>query len=208
VRVAALAAFAAVFVMSARALAAEPDLKACVASYEDGQHLLHEGQLHRAHEQLLVCARAPCPREMWPDCMRWLSEAEQRMPSIVLGAQDATGADATDVRVTMDGKPLAERLDSRAIEIDPGEHALVFQRGDESLQQKIVLAEGEKNRLVRVQLARTKETPHDAPPPERTTSGGGSGVPTATYVAGGIGLVALGAFTIFGLSGRADYMDL
>jgi hypothetical protein len=203
-----IAAFAAVFLVSARAIAAEPDLKACVASYEDGQHLLHEGELRRAHEQLLVCARAPCPREMWPDCMRWLSESEQRMPSIVLGAQDADGLDATDVRVTIDGKPLAERLDSHAIDVDPGEHLLVFQRGDETIQQKIVLGEGEKRRLVRVQLHRPKEATRDSSPPPRKASGGGDGVPMATYVAGGIGVVALGAFTGFGLAGRSDYMDL
>jgi hypothetical protein len=134
------------------------------------------------------------------------------MPSVVLAAHDSSGNDARDVRVTLDGEPLVDRLDPHAIPIDPGEHTFRFQRGDgAAVEQRVTIREGERARLLSVTLDR----PAVAPP--RTEAGvqDSGREPAATprpsvaaYVIGAFGLVALGSFAYFGISGRADYLDL
>ncbi len=145
---------------------------------------------------------------MWGDCAQWLEQVDQRTPSVVLAARDAAGHDVTDVRVTMDGKPLVDRLDSRALDVDPGEHRFAFKRGDrEPVEASVLVHEGEKSRLVVVRLEPEGAAP-SATPSGPSESGRASGAPVAPYVLGGIGLAALGSFAYFGLTGRADYFAL
>ena len=41
-------------------------------------------------------------------------------------ARDAKGEDLTEVRLTIDGETVAERLDGRALTLDPGTHTFRF----------------------------------------------------------------------------------
>src|SRR5579863_43066 len=88
---------------------------ACADAYGKAQVLRDAHKLVSAREQLRVCARTSCTRFIARDCATWLGEVEARIPSVVLSAQEATGADIVDATVTMDGAVIAERLDGRAI---------------------------------------------------------------------------------------------
>jgi hypothetical protein len=70
----------------------------------------------------------------------------------------------------------------------------------------VVVAEGEKNRrlVVRFDGAAEGGSP-SIPATSRTTSGG---PPVLTYVLGGIGVVAMGSFAFFGVTGKNDLHDL
>lgn len=60
--------------------------------------------------------------------------------------------------VTVDGQPLADKLDGRALRVDPGEHEFIFTvAGQTPVTEKIVMKEGEKDRHERVVIG--------APPP-------------------------------------------
>jgi hypothetical protein len=81
------------------------------------------------------------------------------MPSLVLLAKDDSGNDVVDVHVTMDGKPLVDKLDGAAIEIDPGSHELTFTaEGHPSISKNIVMAERDKRQEI-VTFTRKRATP-------------------------------------------------
>jgi hypothetical protein len=203
----ALAAFPLVL-LGPMARAAEPDLAACVGTYEQGQQARRHGELRRAREELLVCARAPCPKEMWPDCQQWLEEIEQQMPSVVLAARDRGGHDVIDAKVYVDGAPFADRLDSRAVDIDPGEHTFRFVWGGRPpIEERVTVREGEKARVLTVEF----ESRPSAPPPSPSSTASPRRVrhvAPGAWVAGGVGVAALGAFAYFGLTGRSEYFNL
>ena len=101
--------------------------KACVDVHERAQELRQAGHLVAARDQLTTCSETPCPALIRTDCAQWLLEVDGIMPTIVLGARDAAGADLADVKVTCDGREIATRLDGRVVPIDPGEHVLHFE---------------------------------------------------------------------------------
>jgi hypothetical protein len=73
------------------------------------------------------------------------------VPSFVLSARDAAGADLVDVKVTMDGTPIATTLDGRAVDVDPGLHTLVFEKADGTrVQTTAMAAERGKGKVVAV----------------------------------------------------------
>jgi hypothetical protein len=196
----------AVVLCSQSGRASEPNLQACVSAYEQGQQLLRDSRLIQARRQLLVCARAPCPVQMWNDCLRWLDQADERMPSVVLAARRADGQDVFDVRVTLDGQPLVEQLDARAIEVDPGDHTFRFERGQEPpVETRVLVREGEKAQLVTVTLGVAPSAEAELPTRRPSVH---AGPPVSSIVLGALGVTTLASFTYFGLSGRADYLDL
>ncbi|MBS2018657.1 MAG: hypothetical protein JST00_37670 [Deltaproteobacteria bacterium] len=177
---------------------ARAESRECTAAAETGQVLRNSGKLVQAKERLLVCMKS-CPAVVQNDCGQWLHEIEQRLPSIVVRATDPSGKEVTDVRVVVDGAPLASRLDGIAVPIDPGLRKMTFEReGFAPVSEDLTIREGEKARPVVVrfkELARAKTTPARAD--ER-------GIPTTTFVLGGVGLVGLGMFTVYHLSAKSD----
>lgn len=177
------------------------DAKAqCISAYEQGQKLKQEAQLSDARKQLLVCTREVCPDMLRHDCEQWLKEVDQRMPSVVLAAKDGKGADVTDVRVVIDGKEASERLDGKAIQIDPGDHVFVFEHaGQKAVERKVLIREGEKHRVVSVTFGASSKDPGEDHPVEPSRP-----IPALTWVFGGLGLVALGSFAYFGATGKSE----
>jgi hypothetical protein len=102
----------------------------------------------------------------------------------------------TDVTAHLDGAPLAIQLDGRPIVVDPGLHTVTFERaGSPTLEQKVIVREGEKNRLVSVDWA-PAPAPVAAPiPPPVATE---RPVPVSVYAV--LGVAALG-FVDFGVAG-------
>jgi hypothetical protein len=177
---------------------AADEVPACVHAYEQAQALKADGKLLHAREQLLVCARGACPALVKHDCVAWLEEIEPRIPSVVLAARDPSGVDLTDVTVTVDGEPLARRLDGNELPIEPGLHRFALRAGDgRTVERDVLVRVGEKTRPLTFTFG-------PAPAPHEDARG----APVAAYVAGGIGILGLATFGLFATLGRVQEQDL
>jgi hypothetical protein len=190
---------------------------ACVTASAQAQQLRDEGKLKKAREQMLACARDSCPQAVRKDCSAWLAALDTSMPSIVLSAQDATKHDVIRVRVTIDGKPLVESLDGRAVAVDPGPHVLRFEMdGRKPVEQRVLIREGEQRRAISIQFPSTIASVDQAtptfPPPSRLASPPPDTtpvrIPIGSMVLGGVALAALGSFAFFGITGKNDLAAL
>jgi hypothetical protein len=198
----ALRALILVFACSLSALAhAQAD--ACIGAYEAAQRARQGGQFLEAHKHLVQCAQSICPRVVRNDCATWANEVAASTPSLVLAVEGSRAEDLSAVRVLANGTLITERLDGRAIEVDPGVYTLRFEAdGHAPREEKISVREGEKARLVRVRL----ESPQPRvvarqPEPTRTWS---PAVLTLGSVAVASGVAALG----LGVRGKREYQDV
>jgi hypothetical protein len=190
----------------------------CIAASTEGQTLRKDEKLLEARDQILMCARDVCPGIVRSHCARWLTEIQDQIPSIVVRAQDAAGADLTDARLTIDGKHA--KLDGRPVELDPGNHALLVEvRGGARTEGKVLLVDGEKARRVVLHLPGEQTSgldPAQPPPPSGPTATGPllpqpaaarpTGVPTGAWILGGLGLAAVGVGVYFTIA-AGDYLD-
>ncbi len=174
------------------------DVDACASASEKGQELRDQAKLRAARDLFVTCAAERCPAVVRKDCAEWLASVDEALPSVALRARDAAGRDLTEVRVTVDGAPVAPRLDGRALVLDPGAHTFVFSAaGVPDVTQKLLLQEREKGRLVEVVLGGA------APATE-----GGFSVPAASLVLGGVSLASFGAMAAFGWSAKTAVDDM
>lgn len=158
----------------------------CANAYEQAQRTRNQGQLLASRAHLLVCTEESCPAVLRTECVQWLGEVDRAMPTVLIVA-DVGGTETADVAVSIDGTEVLERLDGKAIPVDPGAHVFRFVRsGSAPVEQKVLVREGEKRRPIAVSFPATA-----APKPERPAEPS-SRVPTATWVLGGVGIVALG----------------
>lgn len=176
----------------------------CADAANAGQPLRRAGHLRAAREQFLRCARDECPDSIRNRCAPWVSEVDAATPSIVIRARDSRGSDVIDLRVQIDGVAVANPS-GVAILLDPGTHRVRCEtpRG-EAREENVVVAQGEKNRVLLVtfpEIARAGEPPLTKP---RTPI-----VPPAVaYGVGALGVVALGAFAVFEVKAHNGYSDL
>jgi hypothetical protein len=194
------------------------DKAACVAASDDGQRLRASNHLLAARQKLIACSDATCPSIVRAACADWLREVENATPTIVLAVRRRTPtcdaaaveSDLVDVAVSLDGAPLAARLDGGSISIDPGEHVFRFEApGVEPREERLVAREGEKSRTVRVVLAgRAPECPPPSVGPRpHPTEPKQPGPPTGAYVATGFAAVGFGVFGVFAALGDSLYHE-
>ncbi len=175
------------------------DQAECAAAYEKSQELRNQSKLRSAREQLLLCAQAACPDFIKRDCGKWLGEVDSQLPTVVFSAR-ANGKDITDVEVRVGGEVLLEALDGRSLPMDPGSTVFTFVSEEHGEKEVTFLVkEGQKSQGVEVDFG------GEAP------GGAGGGVSTEdaddktlAYVFTGIGVVGLGAFGFFALTGKSD----
>lgn len=176
---------------------ARADASECGQAHIQAQVLSKRGDLLLAREQLLRCARADCPDLIVEDCAGWLPQMENRIPTVVFAVSDAEGHDVSEVTVTeQNGRLIAARAEGRAVELDPGMYVFRAEaRGYQSRQERIIVRESEKARIVRfaLQPIMSRELPAPAEP-HATRS-----IPLASYILAGGALVGGGAFAYFGL---------
>ncbi len=187
--------------------------QACVTASDEAQKLRDERKLVKSREQLLLCARDACPNLVRKDCSQWLSEVEASLPSVTLSARDSAGHDFATVHVTLDGAPLTETLDGKAIFVDPGPHTFKFEvEGKPAVEQQTVVREGERNRAVTAQIGEIAEAPGVPATRTGTTAPRMEPEHTSTlavdYAVVGVGVLALGGATYFWLSGKSAVSDL
>jgi len=199
--------------VSTLAEAAPPEQ--CFSAYDGAQRLRRDVKLREAETELVRCAQTDCPVELQRDCVRWLDEVRTSMPSVVVRAVDEAGCDLVDARLSVDGKLVVDRLDGKALTLDPGVHTIQVERGTSEqptaipVVERIVLVVGEKNRLVTASFsangatcgaARSVVRDAEKPAPRRT--------PLLTYALGAVGIVSLGFSTGFYASGFSQKTTL
>jgi hypothetical protein len=206
--------------MSVASVAGADDAKrACVTASTDGQTLRKEDKLLEAREKFHACAEDPCPDVVKSRCTRWLSEIEAEIPSVIVRAKDAGGADVLDIDVTIDGRATQV---GRQEPLDPGEHVVIVKRpGGQSKEERFLLVDGERARVLTVHLADAAPDPSAASHPAASSSASapaagssapetahGSVVPAGGWVLGAISLLALGSTALFYAEAASDFSGL
>ncbi len=190
-------AFLLVAAIGAVAVPARADQKACVDAHQEAQRLRKSLDLLGARSRLVVCAGASCPSLVQKDCSDWLTDITHEIPSVIVSAKDEGGHELSDISVSVDGKLVAEKLDGKPIELNPGVYRFRYERpGAEPIEQSVMLQTGVANRVVEVTfpggLAEKKKRVK---------------TPVATWVLGGIGVAGFVSFAYFGLEARSEYKD-
>src|SRR3954463_15898164 len=145
----------------APAVSAEPSRAQCVTDHERSQDARLSGRLLSARVSLRECSAAACPALVSRDCVQWLTEVEQQIPSVIFrAAKDAE--DVVALRVREGDQLLTESLSGSALELDPGPHHFVAELpGFPAQEATYVLQAGDKARVVRFDFV----SPHPATPP-------------------------------------------
>ena len=187
---------------------AAADVKACLSAAEAGQKLRDSGAYLDARENFIACAAEDCPGEVRKGCVGWLGELDKLIPTVVFGAR-LHGKEIADVRVSVDGKLVAERIDGKPVALDPGEHHVRFEHtGEPDVDETAVVMAGEKERPVTAQFgadlpplqppvpAAVPVAPIAAPPAPHAERPRGP-----AYALGALGLGALAAGAVLDISG-------
>ena len=192
------------------ALAAAPTKDECIAANETAQDLRQAGKLLEARTKLVLCVATSCPAMLREDCAQRLSEIDKATPSIVFEMKDSAGNDLSAVTVTVDGRDVAETLDGRPVAVDPAKHRFVFRAESGATAEKtFVVLEGEKDRRERIVLGVAPAVPKigEAPVGERS-SFALDRIPTAAYVAAGVGVVGLAVGIGTGIAATSKHSAL
>jgi hypothetical protein len=203
-----LAAASTSLLLTLAAATAQADLTKdqCVDANGKAQDARREGRFGDARALLQSCANASCPKMVANDCTARLDDLDRAQPSVLFDARDAAGNDLSAVKVTVDGRPLTDKLTGLALSVDPGHHTFTFEaQGLPVVTQELVVSEREQGRQVTVVLgkpaAETAPAPDQAPPH-------GISRRTIGLVVGGVGVGAVITGAVFGLlasSATSDY---
>jgi hypothetical protein len=188
----------------------------CAQAYEQAQSLQMEHRLLEARAELQICTHERCPKQVSADCWRWLANVEAATPTLVITARSAAGEDLVDVTLSLDGRVLESALIGKAMQVDPGAHTLHAEAaGFVSSEERIVVREGEKARIINLVLApvpvavpvtsseQPAEVELEAPIPDEPDPRPGR-LRTAGYVLLGAGVAAAGAGTYLAYDGYHD----
>jgi hypothetical protein len=167
-----------------------PSDNACFDHHEIGQELRQGGKLLESRSSFLACAAEECPSAVQHDCERWSREVAAQLPSVVFRIS-LDGKARKDASLSIDGVPQPNAL----VVLDPGVHhyrvvlaAASPQEGDLELQA------GQPLHEVALEL--------------RALEPAATGVPTWSWVLGGVGVAGTAAFIGFGLSSRSLEREL
>jgi hypothetical protein len=98
--------------------------------------------------------------------------------------------------VKLDGAPFADRIDGKAVAVEPGPHTFAFEaEGVAPVERAVLVREGDKLARITVTLGGGE---HTAARP----------IPLGVWVFGGASLVALGTSAFFAVEGFAKKSDL
>jgi hypothetical protein len=205
-----LRALALFFFACTLSASAHAQTNTCLSAHENAQRARRNGQFLEAHKQLLVCAQASCPRVVRNDCTTWAGEVAASTPSLVLAVRSSRGEDLSSVRVFANGALIAEQLDGRALEVDPGLYTLRFEaEGHTPREEMITVREAEKTRLVRVQLESVRTAEAVAPvaplPPVVEPAARARVWSPAAITLGSVAFASGAAALGLGLWGKSEY---
>jgi hypothetical protein len=202
----------------------------CLAANESAVNLRGEHKLRQARQQSLVCAATSCPGEVRDTCQKRVAELSTAIPTVVFLAKDAAGHDLVAVKVSMDGEPMADRLEGAAVPIEVGQHKFTFEvAGQAPVEQSFVISEGQKDRRETITIgaaaattptppnptpsvAAVPSTPSEVVPAEPRSAAGSQGggsnrmVRAIGFITGGVGVALLGLTTYYAVTaGSRDH---
>ena len=178
---------------------------ACVTDSYETQRLRDEGKLIEARTRALECSREACPQVIVSECVRWLSEIEARLPTVVLAVRDEERIDLPRARIFLDGTPLVNELDGRPVAVNPGAHTFRFEHDGRVAARSVVVLEGEKNRILEVVLdSRGERGDARALSPTGRAAQRERAPLWPALLTGGIGIAGLGTFAFFGATGQVE----
>jgi hypothetical protein len=216
---AALGLTLALSLVSASASAQQLTKDQCIEANTRAQHLRTDGKLSESRELLRKCADPACPAIIRSDCTKRIDELQTVQPTIAFDVKDASGAAVSAVKVTVDGKLLADKLDGTALPVDPGQHDFTFEaQGQPVVRRTLIVIEGVKARREVIVLGSADGTVPAPPPPpppaplvtekdpfahEAPASATPSGVGMGTQkllglIAGGVGVAGIAVGGVFG----------
>jgi hypothetical protein len=192
-----------------QARAAEPSIEDCLAANHASIKLDSDNKLRAERAQLLICAAESCPAEIRLECAKRVDQVNQALPSIVFDVKDGTGADASAVKIAMDGEVVADRLRGTAIALDPGEHQFTFEiAGEPPLTKRLMVRVSEQNRRETIAFPPlasrvTATQPAPQPPENQQPKRPLSGQRIAALAAGGVGVAGVVIGSVFGLEAKS-----
>lgn len=191
----------------------------CGEALENGRRARSEGKLKAASELFSECSKLACGPAVTQECTNHYTALQRALPSVTLIAREGERR-LPEARVLDDGQLIAEKLDGRAVSVDPGPHVFEFQiAGKEPVTVHSYLAEGEKGKLVIAQFPEPQLpavveaqpapvasapplTPLPPSPPPRRT------IPVTVWIFGGTGVAALAGGTVLRVLADREFKDL
>lgn len=185
---------------------ASPDTEACLSSAEHGELEKKRGALARARTTLGVCASDDCPAPVRAMCRLYLDEIGSMIPTLEITARDDHRKVLDDVRITIDDIEAAADGDG-TFAVDPGTHVVRVRHGTRIEEAEVEVAVGQKRTPVAIVFtvpvvaerpaaaARRPSSVDTAAPESRRTRS----FEIAPWIAGGLGLAALGGAGVFGV---------
>lgn len=194
------------------ATAASADVETCVESHSRGQLLRDEGKLLESQTALLACASdTACPTPIREECEQFLATVQRLTPTMVFAGRDHLGRDIDGVRVYMNDVVLDWVAGNPPIAVDAGAHVVRFEHPDgRVIEQTVHAVQGEKARLVVAEFSVTEPLKV----PSASNRGAGESSPPSevrelmTYAFGGLAVVGLAGFVVFGLQGKSEEKNL
>lgn len=199
--------------VSTAALPAAGTPKECIEQHSRATELRSEAKLIEAKATFAACVQdEECPSEVTRECAAQIEQLKNEIPSLIFAAVDESGNDTVAVRVSVNGQTVLEELALRAIEFDPGRYQLRFEGPNGSVKEDTVIVRvGERNRRVFVDFRPAGTGPQIITPPDPPPSAEKPGlkpIPVASYVLGGVGVLALGSFAYFAFDGKQRENDM
>ncbi|CAN5420734.1 hypothetical protein BH09MYX1_BH09MYX1_66820 [soil metagenome] len=195
-------------IVAAPRTARADEKSACIDAAESSQKMRKAGQLTEARIELLKCTRDACPKVVRDDCTSWIAEVDKETPSIIVRAKSPKDEDL-DGAVWIDGRMLKGTLDGTPLPLDPGPHTVKVAPSDGSYAEgetKVIVAVGEKNRIVALALhgVGTTTIPIGADEVKRP----GKSTRWIGWTLGGVGLASLATFAILEVLAQSDYSEM
>ena len=188
-------------VIAGQARAQSPTKEVCLEAHGKGQDLREGGKISAARAQFLQCAQSTCPEMVQADCARFGEELQRIVPTVTFAARDGAGSDVADTTVFVDNVQITAALSGQSYEVDPGPRTIRFVHGGKTIEQRVIISQGEKGRVVAVTFGEpapgsapagsVSTGPLGSPPPRDAASGEGPSPSRAPLVIAGIGAAAL-----------------
>lgn len=175
----------------------------CIDAAEAGQKDAKDGKLRAARRAFLECARDACPAAVRTECTKWLDDVDARQPAVLFRVRNSEGREITDVQISADGAPFLTTIDGRAQMIDPGVHEFIFETHGVAWKESVLIRERDKSALVDATVPKSLA----AEKASRPVASASVAPPLASILLGGVGLVGVGGFALFGtnaVNGRDD----
>jgi hypothetical protein len=177
----------------------------CLNAHEEAQAARIARRFSEARTKLRACAREVCPGLVREDCVTWLGDLAKVFPSVIVDAY-VDGQQATATRVYLDGNPIAEHLDGRTVEVDPGAHVFRFEvSGFPPHEENVVVAEGQQGRTVVAQFH------HDLPAQPLATAVVAAAprpIPATVWISGAVALAGIASTATFGALAMSEKSSL